>query len=438
MKGLEQGQPIASRYLASFQFPEFRRLWTATICSQSSIWALIIARGSLAKDITGSDLWTGLVTFAAMLPWMIVSPIGGYIADRFDRRKVLLWAYWVNLGHNILLAFLAVSGAIEVWHLVALALFNGTVRAAQLPAAQALLPNTVDRERIVNAVSLYQATQQGSRFVGGILVAVTLWATGPWLSDNENWVFFVGVGLYAVGLSMILRMHTTSRGEVEAGTGLRVAMRNLTAGFSYMYHHPLVFSLIVLVVAHCALTMSFESLLPALSEDKLGLTGAGGMLAGSSYLLAAFGAAALVTALGLAGVRSERYRGQLFLWTGVLSGLASVAMAVSPNAPPAILAAALMGAAQGGFMTLGQAMIQTIVPDAIRGRLMGVYIWHILGFMAGFNLVNGGLVSIDGVTASLVLGVGGVVFMGAMVVSFARITLRQLYSGGVPAALSPA
>ena len=436
MKLSEAQHSITSRYLVSFRYPEFSKLWTATLCSQASIWALIVARGALAKAETGSDLWTGVVTFAAMLPWIVASPFAGYVADRFDRRTVLIWAYSLNLAHNVLLAFLAVTGAIELWHLVALALLNGTIRSIQMPAAQALLPNTVDKERILNAVSLYQATTQGSRFVGPFMILVMLWVTGPWLSNNQDWVFFVCVGLYAVGLALILNMRTTSRGVVEVGKGLSVVARNLTAGFSYMYHNPLILSITLLVVAHCGMVMSFESLLPVLSRDKLGMSGSVGMLGGSSYLLSAYGAAALVTALVLAGIRGDRSRGQLLFWLGVISGLAPIALAVSPIASLALLSAAAMGASQGGFMTLSQAMIQTIVPDAIRGRLMGVYTWHILAFMASFNLVNGALSSIDGVAASMILGVGGAAFVWVMVVSFARIPLRRLYAGGVPAVVT--
>ena len=424
---------VGGRFLPALQYPDYRKLWWATLCSQSSAWALIVARGALAKTLTGSDLWVGLVTFAAMIPSVIVAPLAGFLADRFDRRTVLACAYVVNLSHNVLLAILVVTGVIEMWHLVALSLLNGSARATQMPSGQALLANTVPKERIFNAVALYQTTQQGSRFVGPFLVLLMLWVTGPWLSDNQDWIFFLCAGLYAVGLSLILRIRTVSTGVIEAGKGINAIFQNMAAGLRYMYHHRLVVSLILLVVAHCGMTMSFESLFPAISTVKLGMDPGAGILAGFGYLMVGFGGAALLTSMALAGVESERTRGRLFLWAGILSGLTPVALAMSPNLPLAILATAAMGASQGGFMTLSHGMLQEIAPDAIRGRLMGVYSWHIQGFMASFNLINGSLAGVRGLTAPIVLGAGGVGFVMVMAFSFIRVPLRNLYGKGIPA-----
>ena len=440
----EVGHSLSSRYLVSLQYPEYRKLWAATLCSQSSAWALIVARAALVLSLTNSPAWTGAVTFAAMIPSVVMSPIAGFLADRFDRRTVLAYAYAVNLAHNLLLAILVAFfyEHLEGWHILMLAILNGSVRSTQHPPAQALLANTVPRERLLNAVSLFQATQHGSRFVGPFLILVVLWITG-----HQDWVFFLCAGLYMVGLSLILSIKTFSRGVIEAGRGMGAIFRNLGAGLRFMYHIPLILSLVLLAVAHCGMTMSFESLFPILSRDKLGIEGNTGMgiMGGASYLMVGYGAAALVTAMAIAGIQSERTRGSLFLWLGVLSGLTPVALALSPNLPLAMLAAAGMGFSQGGFMTLNQTIVQSITPDAIRGRLMGVYSWHIQGFMASFNLVNGTLAGIGGLNtslggftipaASIILGAGGIGFIMVMAFSFGRVPLRQLYARGVQAEL---
>ena len=431
------GRFLGGRFLPALQYPDYRKLWFATLCSQSAAWALIVARGALVRSITDSDVWTGIVTFAAMIPSLVVAPFAGYLADRFDRRKVLLVAYVVNMGQNVLLAFLVITGILEQWRpeiiLTLLALLNGCARSTQMPASQALLANTVPRERLFNAVALNQATQQGSRFVGPFLVLVMLWITGPWLSDNKDWMFFLPAGLYVIGLALILSIQTVSRGVVEAGTGVGVIYRNVSAGLHYMYHNPVVLSLILLVVTHCALTMSFESLFPALATEKLGLEKGTGILRGYSYLMVGYGAGALVTALTLAGVQGEATRGRLFLWMAVISGVAPIALGLSPSLTLAMVSVTAMGVFQGGFMTLSGGMIQSIAPDAIRGRLMSVHSWHIQGFMASFNLFNGLLAGISGITAAWVLGVGGVVFIGVVVASFALVPLREIYGRGLTA-----
>ncbi len=429
LKLREAGRSMGGRFLPALQYPDYRRLWMATICSQSSAWALIVARMALVLHLTGSPAWTGAVTFAAMIPSVFVSPFAGFLADRFDRRTVLAYAYSVNLVHNLLLAILVAFflGSIEPWHLVLLAILNGCARATQMPSTQALLANTVPQHRILNAVSLYQATQHGARFVGPFLILVVLWITG-----RHEWVFFPCAALYAVGLTYVLRIRTASRGVVEAGGGVDIMLRNIAAGLRYMYHTPLVLSVILLVVAHCGMTMSFESLFPVVSRDKLGMEGGAGILGGASYLMVGFGSAAMVTALLIAGIQGEHTRGRLFLWLGVLSGLTPVALAMSPNLPLAVMSAACMGAAQGGFMTLSHAMIQSIAPDAIRGRLMGVYSWHIQGFMASFNLVNGTLATMGSLTAPMILAGGGIAFIVVIAFSFSRVQLRDLYARGVP------
>jgi MFS family permease len=342
----------------------------------------------------------------------------------------LACAYVVNLAHNVLLAILVafMYDSLEGWHILLLAVLNGCARSTQMPSAQALLANTVPKERILNAVSLYQATQHGSRFVGPFLILVVLWSTG-----HQDWVFFLCAGLYALGLTQVLSINIASRGVVEAGRGMRVIFRNMGAGLGYMYHTPVILSLVLLVVAHCGMVMSFESLFPVLSRDKLGMEGGVGIMGGASYLMVGYGIAALIMALGLAGVRSERTRGRLFLWLGVLSGISPIALALSPNLPLAILSTAVMGLSQGGFMTLSHAMLQSMAPDAVRGRLMGVYSWHIQGFMASFNLINGTLAGFTALTAPLILGFGGVGFVLVMAFSFARVSLRDLYAKGVPA-----
>ncbi len=424
----DQARSFLSRYAVSLTYLEYRKLWFATLCSQSSAWALIVARAALVLQLTDRPEWTGYVTFAAMIPSVLMSPIAGYLADRFDRRTVLAWAYSVNLAQNLLLAVLVATGLINEWYILLLSVLNGCARSTQMPAASALLANLVPKERILNAVSLYQATQHGSRFVGPFLILMVLWITG-----NQDWVFFLSAGLYAAGLAIVLKIRVASRGVVEMGAGFGVVSRNVVAGLGYMYHTPLILSIVVLVVAHCAMTMSFESLFPVLSREKLGMESGRSILGSASYLMVGYGAAALVTALGLAGVESERTRGRLFLWLGVLSGLTPFALAMSPNLPLAVLAAAGMGLSQGGFMTLSHAMLQTLAPDAIRGRLMGVYSWHIQGFMASFNLINATVAGFTSLTAAIVLTAGGIGFVGVMCLSFIRNPLRLLYSRGVPA-----
>ncbi len=432
----ETGRSIGSRYFVSFAYPDFFRLWMASVCSHSSHWALIIARGALVKILTDSDLWVGMVTFAAMIPAVIVTPFAGYLADRFDRRAVMAWAAGINLAHNLVLAIIVATGSVEAWHLGLLALINGCARSAQMPATQALLANTVPREHLFNAVALNRAAMGGSRFVGALLLILVLWATAPWLTDNQDWVFFLSTVLYVAALGMILNIRTASKGVVEVGEGMGVVYRNFVGGLSVIFHHRLMLGIFLLAVAHCAFTMAFESLLPAISVGKLGMK-FDSIFVGFAYLMLGLGLGGLVTSLALAGVRSERAKGQLFLWLGVFSGITPIALVLSPNLPLAMVSVVGMGISQGGFMTLGAGMFQSLAPDEARGRVMALFTWHTQGFIATLNLINGLLSALTVLTIPLLLGGGGILFVVVMAGSYSVVSLRQLYGRGVPEEARP-
>ena len=437
------GQGFKDRFLVSLQYPEFRKLWVTTMMSQSSSWALIVARAALVLELTGSPAWTGAVTFAAMIPALLVSPIAGFLADKFDRRTVLACAISLNIATNVVLAMLVVTGMVEAWHVLVLSVINGSARSSQMPSAQSLLVNMVPRDQVLNAVSLYQATVNGSRFLGPVLILVVLNITGLLgMTNAQDWVFFLCVAMYLLAFLACISIGTRSRGVMQEGNIARTFFTNFSAGISYMYRNPVMLSLVLLVVAHCGMTMSFESLFPLVARDTLGLITSKSVLGGFSQMMVGFGIAALVASLLLAGVREQAVRGKLLLWLGVLSGISPVALVVLPNIWPTIwvafLATAIMGFAQGGFMTLSHAMLQTLAPDAIRGRVLGVYTWHTTGMMASFNFVNGSLAALPIVSAlpippaPVILGVGGLAFMMVMILSFARIPLRELYARGVP------
>ena len=419
---VEAGRAIGTRYLTSLRHLDYRHLWLANVSAGAAYWALIVARGWLVFDLSDSSALVGVVTFAAMIPRFIVSPFAGLLADRLDRRTLLAWVFGVNIALSLALAVLVMAGAVHVWHLVALSLISGSARATQMPASGSLLPNLVPREHLPNAIALNQATVHGSRLLGPMLIAPFLATTGP------AGAFYLCAAFYSLGLIQVLRIRTASTGVVRPEEGV---LENMLAGLYYVYHHSLLLPLIVLVVGHCALTMSYESLLPVLSSEKLEAEGVG-----FSYMMMAVGAGALLGLIGLAGMRSTRTRGLALLVSGVFSGIAPVALAVAPNLPLALLAAVAIGASQASFMALFATIVQSIVPDAIRGRVAGINNLHIGGLMAIFNLVNGSLADVFG--APILLALPGLAFVVFISMSLLNPTLRGIYTSGIssPAAVA--
>ncbi len=407
------------RFLLGLKYADYRTMWIATTCSGAAAWALIVARGWLAWEITGESLWVGIITFAAMAPRVFSTPIVGYLADRFDRQTLLRWIFALNLAHNIVLALLVMNGMAGPWMLTFLALFNGTLRAGQMTVATALIPNLVPREHLLNALALNQATQQGSRMVGALAILPLLGFI------NIESAFWLCSAFYLIGLVQVTRISTRSTGKMNASQGF---WRNMVAGFEYVYSRPPILAMVLLVLAHCAFVMSYESILPAISVEKLGEGSVG-----VSYMLGGVGGGALISSVFLAGLRSTVIRGRIFLIFALLSGLAPILLALSTMREYSILATMFIGATQAGFMTISHTIIQTLTDDEVRGRVAGVYSVHIGGSMAVTNMINAAIA--DWFSAPAVMVVGGLLFLAAVIFSFGSGAIRRIYFPGaaVPA-----
>ena len=169
--------------------------------------------------------------------------------------------------------------------------------------------------------------------------------------------------------------------------------------------------------------MSFESLLPVVGERFFKDGGVG-----ATYLMMAVGTGALCLVLVTANIRDLRIRGRFLFVTGIGSGLAPIILGMASSAPVALLGCALMGASEASYMAIAGAIVQMSSPDAIRGRVMSVYLWHIGGMMATFNLINAALADDFGVAPVLVIA--GLVFTVSMVISVLVLPLRRLYFQG--------
>jgi len=436
------------RYTAALEFREFRTMWLASLAAQAAAWALIVARGWLVYDMTGSSMAVGIVTFAAMAPLIFMPPIAGVLADRFDRRNVLAATYAVNLVHNLILAVLAATGLVNEWHLIVLSVVNGMARATQQSVVQALAANLVPPERLLNALSLTAATQHASRLTGPALAAPLLGFLGAPAA------FFMCTALYGLGWLQLMKVKTRSQGGVVRGQSL---LQGFTAGLKYAWTQPLIRMVLIVVFFHCSLTMAFESVLPTFAAQQLSgrefalpasaapahehaagvAPPEGGFNAeatGFATLMVGVGAGALLGSILIGGIESSRVRGRLYLATGILSGLGEVLLSFAPNMGIAMLAAAVMGGSQAAFMTMGQALMQSLAADEFRGRIASLNTLSFGGIMALMNLFNGFLGTHT--TAASILLADGILFASIMLASFSFAVPRGVYVRGMPARAS--
>ncbi len=416
----------AHQFLAALVFRDFRFLAFSTLCSSSGAWALIVARGAWVygiPELLGTQgLWVGVITFAAMSPRFFATPFIGYLADKMTRKTLLQWVYALQIVQASIMAILVMIGISNPWYVVALAIVNGTLRSTQMTASQSLTPNLVDRDRLPNAVALNQAMQQGSRAVGpAILLAISvtvgsgaIFGSGGVSFSLQNLavtlgtsaiVFWACAVFYLAALTSALNIRTVSSGVVDRR---RSFWANAAAGFAYIYSTPLVFGILMMALAHCVLVMSFESMLPPLALEKLSPDGITFNANDVYALMAALGIGALFSSLFVGGIVNHMTRGKVFLLLGFTSSLTPIGMGLSSQTGISMIAAIMMGLGTSGFMTITHTVIQSVVPDDIRGRVAAAYSMHIGGSMAFANLLYGRLA--DFWSAGMVMSVAGAAF----------------------------
>jgi hypothetical protein len=268
---------------------------------------------------------------------------------------------------------------------------------------------------------------------------------------------FLGVGpafllcaaLYGLGWVQLRGVRTRSTGGVRRGDSF---VGSFLAGIRYAWHERLIRMVLVMVFFHCGLAMAFESLLPTYYAEQLGgarivapsglahhdhdapapaPVDASGEAIGFAILMTAVGFGALFGSVLIGGVQGSLTRGRLYLVMGVLSGLGLVLLAVAPSLPIALVAAAIIGGSQAAFMTMGQALMQSLASNEFRGRIASMNLLSFGGIMAVMSLINGALGT--QIPAAAILLADGVLFMAVMLVSLAFATPRGVYVAGMPA-----
>lgn len=386
--------------------------------SGAAMWTFIVATSWLVLDKYDSSTSVGIITFASMLPFLVVSPIAGVMADRLDRKDLALLTFCGGLAIVSTVTALVVVDVLEFWSLALLTFLGGTFRAMQEPAIQALIPNQVPSNDLLNAITLNASTRHGARFFGLIVAS-------PMLAIEEigvAGVLAISASFHAVGTLLLTRIRTKSSGDLVSHSGILKGMRE---GLVYIYSNHVIALFITLVAFHCALVMSFESILPIFSIEQLGARD--GSILG--YLTMGFGIGALTFTLLMAGVRNEKRKGQYLIITGIVGGIAPATLALLDGLLLSIAICVVMGGAQATFMALTNTYVQAVSSDRIRGRVSSLYILHAGGIMAFANLGYGFMA--DLFSASLILLITGFTFIIFMTcLSFGQPILRNLYVTG--------
>lgn len=364
---------------------DFRRIFANSFYSTGSRWAQVLARGWLVHDLSGgSSGAVGWVTFASFIPFVIVGPFAGAIADRFDRRRLLIMATIFGIAGAAVLAAITLSGVVQVWHVGLLALATGSAQATTVPARQSLIANVVPKEDLLNAIALGGISKHGSRVIGPLFGAAFLNTLGA------GSVFVFSTVLMSVALIEAMRIsYRSPAAEVApvdlaafAATG-RKLLGDLASAGRYVGADRRLLTIMLLVGGHCSFTMAFDSMMPTLAEKV------GGESTLYSAILVGLGLGAIIGTLGVSQIRRDVWRGRAFVATGFGSGVAMIVLGGAATPVLVVVGAVLAGLTQASYMTLSATLIQTTVTDDYRGRVMSLYIMIAAGHMAILNLGYG-------------------------------------------------
>jgi MFS family permease len=324
-------------------------------------WIQQVTLGWLIYDLTGSAVLLGVLNGFRALPFLLFGPLAGVAADRFDRRKLLLLMQPVLAGVTALMGVLVLFGLAEIWHLFLFTFLTASMWSLTQPVRQTLVPNLVPRRDLMNALALNSMGFNSMKVVGPTLGGALIVIFGA--AGN----FFVQSVVYSLLIFSLWYMHAPPTPTQARKTS---ALANLKEGLAYVKGTPVVLTLIVLSLIPQMLSLPItNALMPVFQKDVLGV-GPEGL----GLLLASPGIGAVTATFGLAGAANRiRRKGLLMLIGLCLLGLFIVLFAQMRTLPLAMAALFFVGACQMTYMTTANTVVQVMVPDQLRGRVMSIW-----------------------------------------------------------------
>jgi MFS family permease len=381
------------RGFAAMGHPNYRRYWFGQIGSLIGAWMQSVALPWLVLDLGGSPFQLGLVMVFLFGPSMILAPLGGVLADRLDKRRTLIAVNVVAMAQATTLFVLALTGAIEIWHVYALGLLAGVVNAIEMPVRQAFVAELVPRRDLPNAIALSSTSFNLSRVIGPAVAGLTIAAFGVWSNFAINALSYVSV---LIGLLLVdaTRLHAVPRPDVQPSIG-----SSLAEGLRYARATPSVLWPLVLLGGTAALAMNYQTLLPLFVRDALDM-GSGGY--GAVY--AAMGVGALAGSLALAFMAHRRPMQRLILGGG--AAFLALAFVLGFVREPAVAVALVVGIGLTSMLMVNtiNVTIQNSVPDELRGRVMSLYVTVFAGTAPIGGLFAGAMAQTFGAPVALSVG----------------------------------
>jgi MFS family permease len=413
----EQAKTAARRFrpriFASLRHADYRYLWTGTLMMSTGQWVQQVTLGWLVYDLTGNSMLLGALNGLRALPFLVTGPMAGVAADRMDRRKLLLYTQWVLIITAILMGALVASPFLHVWHIFLFTLITGVAWTITEPVRMSMIPSVVPKRDLANAIALNSGGFNLMKVIGPALGGAMI----AWFGAADN--FFVQGIAYSGVLAMIYLMHIPPhRAEAKRAT----AFANLKEGVAYVWSTPAVLALMMLAYVPRVFAVPYQTLMPVFQKDVLhvGPEGLG-------LLMAAPGVGAVIAVLTLAslGHRIKR-QGLLLVGSIVILGFFLIVFSQLTSLPLALITLVIAGAFQMFFLASTATMLQLVVPDELRGRVMSLYMLD-RGFMPAGALFAGTAAHFIGAPMT-VATMGAIVILLTLVVAWRIPAIRTLES----------
>ena len=374
----------------AFHYRDFRLMWVGACTSSIGTWMQIVAQGWLIYQLSHSQRLLGLNEFLAGLPIFLFTLVGGVVADRVERRRILLMSQYVQMASAGILTVLAATGIVQVWHILVLSFVSGLAQAFGGPAYSALIPTLVDRDDMPNAIALNSIQFNLAVTVGPALAGITLARLG------ETWCF----GLNAISfLAPIISLTMISARFLPEPT-TDTMFRSLAQGIRFVWHHGAMVGLIVLAFLMTFLSMPVRTYFPVFVKD---IFHRGPETYGN--LLSLMGLGTIFGSLATAALGNLKNKGRFALLGLVCLGAGIAAFSLSKFLPASYAVLILVGASMMAVFATVTSLVQLIISNEMRGRVMSVYNFAFRGGMPMGNLATSWLV--PKYSAPIVLGTNG-------------------------------
>ena len=363
---------------AALKYRNFTLLWSGMIVSNVGTWMQNVAQGWLMLQLTNSPLWLGLLGLSFALPMIILPLVGGVVADHVDRIRLLYVTQTGQLLTALALAILYWSGHISIWYILAASFINSALLAFDNPSRQAMIPDLVPPQHLINAISLNSASYTGAALIGPALAGALLAPLGA------GTLFFINAVSYLAVIFSLMGVRDVRRHSgVEQRDPLGKAM---LSGLSYAWRNHFILALLGLSALAAVFGRSYQNLLPVFARDiwKGGEVGYG-------ILLSAAGGGAVVGAFWLASFRHLKRQGAVMISSGLAFSLCLVLFAISPSLLLGGILLFIGGVASTIYGTMITTFLQVTVPNQVRGRLMSLYAITFIGLPSLGALASGSL-----------------------------------------------